>query len=269
METYKEIERSIIKKFRPAIWSKFMRAIKDYNLISPGDKIAVCISGGKDSALLAKCMEEVQKHGNVKFELEYIVMDPGYTKEILDKIKENLKILNIDAHIFRTEIFKIADISKAKSPCFLCARMRRGYLYNFAKNLGCNKIALGHHYDDVLATILLNLTYNGSFGGMRPKLHSDHFVGMELIRPLFLVREDDIIEWARYNDLTFIGCACSVTRKSSGKRLLMKNMIEDLKKYNPDIEKSLFSSINNINLNTVLSYNKDGERYNFLDDYDK
>ena len=268
MEKYKEIERSIIKKFRPCIWSKFMKAVKDYKLISEGDKIAVCISGGKDSALLAKCMEELQKHGNVKFDIEYIVMDPGYTKSVLDKIKENLHILNINAHIFNVPIFKIADMTKAKSPCFLCARMRRGHLYNFAKNLGCNKIALGHHYDDVLATILLNQTYNGCFGGMRPKLHSDHYVGMELIRPLYLVREDNIIEWAKYNGLSFIGCACSVTRKSSGKRILMKKMIGDLKKYNPDVEKSLFASLSNVNLNTVISYNKDGNKYNFLDDYE-
>ena len=272
MERCKEIERSIIKKFRPVIWSKFMRAIKDYNLISPGDKIAVCISGGKDSALLAKCMEEVQKHGNVKFELEYIVMDPGYTKEVLAKIKENLRILSIDAHIFRTEIFKIADISKAKSSCFLCARMRRGYLYNFAKNLGCNKIALGHHYDDVLATILLNLTYNGSFGGMRPKLYSDHFVGMELIRPMYYVKEKDIISWERKNNLEFIKCACKVTEKNNtevleSKREEMKELIKNLKKKYDNIDYNIFRSVEDVNLSTIISYYKGNEKHHFLDEF--
>ena len=193
MEKYKEIERSIIKKFRPSIWHKFVKAIHDYELIKENDKVAVCISGGKDSFLLAKCLEELQRHGKVKFDLEYIIMNPGYTEDVLDKIKKNLKVLNIKAHIFESPIFNI--VNKEKSPCFLCAKMRRGYLYNYAKKLGCNKIALGHHYDDVIETILMNLIYNGMFAGMMPKLKSDNFDGLELIRPLYLVREESILDW--------------------------------------------------------------------------
>ena len=263
-----EIERSIITKFRKEIWRPFTKAVRQYQLVQEGDVIAVCISGGKDSMLLAKCMEELQKHGKVKFEIRYIVMNPGYRPEICEQILENARILGIDIQVFSSDIFDIVD-KQDSSPCYLCARMRRGFLYARAKELGCNKIALGHHFDDVIETILLSILYGGEYKSMPPKLKSTNFAGMELIRPLYLVREDDIIEWARYNDLTFIGCACSVTRKSSGKRLLMKNMIEDLKKYNPDIEKSLFATISNVNLNTVISYNKEGRKYSFLDDYDK
>ena len=269
MDRCKEIERSIIKQYRNKIWSKFIKAIKDYKLVNEGDKIAVCISGGKDSNLLAKCMEELQKHGGYKFDLEYIILDPGYTKEVIEKIKDNLKTLNIKAHIFKIPIFKVADLSDAKSHCYLCARMRRGHLYNYAKKLGCNKIALGHHYDDVLATVLLNLLYNGSYGGMLPKLKSDNFEGMELIRPLYLVREDDIISFCKYNNLSFIGCACSVTRKSSGKRALMKDLIETLNEYNPEASKNIIASLSNVNLNTVMGYKIDGKKHNFLDDFEK
>ncbi len=265
MERYREIEKSIIKKFRKPIWSKFIKAIKNYELVSPGDKIAVCISGGKDSFLLAKCLEELQRHGVIKFSLEFIVMNPGYQEENLTRIKENLKLLNINAHIFDTPIFKVADSSE--SPCYLCAKMRRGYLYDYAQKLGCNKIALGHHMDDVVETILLNLIYNGSYSSMMPKLKSDNFKGMELIRPLYLVREDSIIEFAKYHNLKFIDCACNVTKKSSGKRVLMKKLIKELEKYNKDAFKSIFTSSSNINLNTIISYKIGNEKHIFLDKY--
>ncbi len=265
MEKYREIEKSIIKKYRKEIWSKFVKAVKTYNLINEGDKIAVCISGGKDSFLLAKCMQELQRHGIFKFALEFIIMNPGYNEENINKIKENLDLMGIEAHIFETPIFKVADT--CSSPCYLCAKMRRGYLYDYAKKLGCNKIALGHHMDDVVETILLNLIYNGTYSSMMPKLKSDHFDGLELIRPLYLVREDSIISWKNYNDLTFIDCACSVTKKIGGKRLEMKNLINELEKYNSDALKSIFTSASNVNLNTIISYKKEGEVHNFLDEY--
>ena len=263
MEKYQEVERSIIKKFRPSIWHNFVKAVSNYDLIGENDKIAVCISGGKDSFLLAKCLEELQKHGKIKFDLEYVIMNPGYTDEVLNKIKGNLKILNINAHIFESPIFKI--ISKEKNPCYLCAKMRRGYLYNYAKELGCNKIALGHHFDDVLETILMNLIYNGMYAGMMPKLRSDNFEGMELIRPLYLVEENYIKAWARFNDLTFIGCACKVTSKDTGQRQEMKKLIEELKKYYSKADKCIFTSASNVNLNNVIAYQKDKEKHNFLD----
>lgn len=267
MERYREIEKSVIKKYRKEIWSKFVKAVKDYELINEGDKIAVCISGGKDSFLLAKCMQELQRHGIFKFDLEFIIMNPGYAKENINKIKENLELLNISAHIFETPIFKVADTSS--SPCYLCARMRRGYLYDYAKRLGCNKIALGHHMDDVVETILLNLIYNGSYSSMMPKLKSDNFEGLELIRPLYLIREKDIISWKNYNELEFLDCACSVTKKSGGKRVMMKELIGELEKYNVDAFKSIFTSTSNVNLNTVLGYMKDKEKHSFLEDYKK
>ncbi len=267
MERYREIEKSVIKKYRKEIWSKFVKAVKDYELIDEGDKIAVCISGGKDSFLLAKCMQELQRHGIFKFDLEFIIMNPGYAKENINKIKENLELLNISAHIFETPIFKVADTSS--SPCYLCARMRRGYLYDYAKRLGCNKIALGHHMDDVVETILLNLIYNGSYSSMMPKLKSDNFEGLELIRPLYLIREKDIISWKNYNELEFLDCACSVTKKSGGKRVMMKELIGELEKYNVDAFKSIFTSTSNVNLNTVLGYMKDKEKHSFLEDYKK
>lgn len=221
MEKYREIEKSIIKKYRKDIWSKFVKAVKDYELINENDKVAVCMSGGKDSFLLAKCLEELQRHGIFKFDLEFIIMNPGYNDEILNKIKENLKLLNIKAHIFQTPVFKISETSA--NPCYLCAKMRRGYLYDYAKKLGCNKIALGHHMNDVVETILLNLIYNGAYSSMMPKLKSDNFENIELIRPLYLVKEASIVAWKNYNKLEFIDCACSITKKKSGKRLEMKN----------------------------------------------
>lgn len=268
MEKYREIERSIIKKYRKEIWAKFVKAVKEYELIKENDKIAVCISGGKDSFLLAKCMEELLRHGKFHYDLEFIIMDPGYQKENLEKIKENLEKMNIKAHIFETPVFSVANTSK-ESPCYLCARMRRGYLYSYAKSLGCNKIALGHHMDDVIETLLLNLIYNGYYSGMMPKLHSDNFDKMELIRPLYLVREKDIKSWAKFNELNFIDCACSVTKKGSGKRKEIKELIEKLEEMYSESSKSLLASMSNVNLNTVLSYKKDGKRFTFLEYYDK
>lgn len=267
MERYRLIEKSILKKFRKEIWSKFIKAIKEYELIEENDKIAICISGGKDSFLLAKCMEELQRHGMFKFELEYIIMDPGYTQEVLKKIKTNLNILNLNAHIFKTPIFKIADTKE--SPCYTCAKMRRGYLYDYAQKLGCNKIALGHHMDDVVSTIMLNLIYNGTYSSMMPKLKSDNFKGLELIRPLYLIREKDIIAFKNYNNLEFIDCACLVTKKNSGKRAEMKNIFKYLENYNKDIVKSIFTSTKNVNLNTIIAYKKNKTKHNFLEEYKK
>lgn len=267
MDKYRDIERSIIKKYRKEIWSKFIKAIKEFDLIKENDKIAVCISGGKDSFLMAKCLEELLRHGKFKYELEFIVMNPGYSKKNLDKIKENLDILNINAHIFETPIFKVAD--NTENPCYLCAKMRRGYLYDYAKRLGCNKIALGHHFDDVIETVLLNMLYTGQFSSMMPKLYSDNFEAMELIRPLYFIREKDIISFAKYNELEFLDCACSVTRKNSGKRKEMKKLIEELNHIYPDAEKCIYRSTCNVNLNTLIAYKKDGEKHNFLDEYQK
>ena len=202
----KEIERSIIKKYRKKIFVPFVKAIKEFNLIEENDKIMVCISGGKDSFLLAKCMQEIKKHGKFNFDLEFIVMNPGYTIENINKIKENLSKLNIDAHIFDTPIFEVAD--KTDNPCYMCAKMRRGYLYSYAKKLGCNKIALGHHFNDVIETVLLNMIFTGNFSSMVPKVKSTNFENMSLIRPLYYVREEDIIRWAKYNELEFLDCAC-------------------------------------------------------------
>ena len=263
----KEIERSIVKKFRKPIWSKFIRAIKDYQLIEENDKIAVCISGGKDSMLLAKLLEELKKHGKINFDIEYIIMNPGYTEEHLTQIKNNLSILNINAHIFETPIFQIAD--KTENPCYMCAKMRRGYLYDEAKQLGCNKIALGHHFNDVVETILLNLIFNGSYSSMMPKLHSDHFENMQLIRPMYYIKEEDIIAWSKYNNLTFIDCACSVTKKNSGKRQVVKELVKELKKINEDADRSILKSTSNVNLDTIIAYKQNGTLTHFLENYDK
>ena len=256
MDRCLEIERSIITKYRKKIWANFIKAIKEFELVNDGDVIAVCISGGKDSMLLAKCMQELKKHKKINFELKFIIMDPGYNEETLVKINDNLKILNIEALIFKTEIFKIADSIDTKSPCYMCARMRRGNLYNKAQELGCNKIALGHHFDDVIETILLNMIYNGEFSSMMPKLHSDNFLGMELIRPLYYINESDIISWAKYNNLSFIDCACSVTKKNIGKRKEIKKLVKDLKDIYPEAHKCILSSTRNVNLNTLLGYKK-------------
>lgn len=265
-----EIERSIITKFRKEIWRPFTKAVRQYQLIQEGDVIAVCISGGKDSMLLAKCMEEVQKHGKVKFEIRYIVMNPGYRPEIYEQILENAKTLGIDLEVFSSNIFDIVD-KQVHSPCYLCARMRRGFLYARAKELGCNKVALGHHFDDVIETIMLSILYGGEYKSMPPKLRSTNFDGMELIRPLYLVREDAIVRWAHYNGLTFINCACKFTdsSKSSSKRLEIKQLIHQLEEKNPNIGANIFKSSENVNIETILAIKKDGEKINFLDNYDK
>jgi tRNA(Ile)-lysidine synthase TilS/MesJ len=266
----KEIEKSIIKKYRKEIWSKFIEAINDYELIKENDKIAVCISGGKDSMLLAKCMQELKKHGKIKFDLEFITMDPGYHKDNLELIKKNAETLNIPLTIFNTDIFEVVSKYGKNEPCYLCARMRRGHLYNKAKELGCNKIALAHHLDDVIETILLNMFYNGRYGSMLPKLHSDNFEGMELIRPMYKVKEEDVKSWAKSNELEFINCGCMITVcSSSSKRAEIKKLIKELKRINPSIDKNIFKSSENINLNTVIGYHKDEKHYSFLDKYDE
>lgn len=269
MEKYREIEKSIIKKYRKEIWSKFVKAVKEYELITPNDKIAVCISGGKDSFLLAKCLEELKRHGQFDFGLEFIIMNPGYQEEHLSQIQENLKKLNIDAHIFSSDIFDVTSLHGGDNPCYLCARMRRGFLYSKARELGCNKIALGHHFNDVIETVLMNIVYTGQFASMPPKLHSTNFKGMELIRPLYLVHEEDIISWAKFNDLKFIDCACSVTKKKSGKRKEIKGLIAHLKTIYPDADLNLFKCSMNTNVDTLLGYKKDGKRISFLENYEK
>ncbi len=265
MERYQEIERSIIKKFRPSIWHRFVKAVSDYNLIEEDDKIAVCISGGKDSFLLAKCLEELQKHGKIKFDLEYIIMNPGYSNKVLLDIKNNLDILNIKAHIFDSNIFKV--IKNEKNPCYLCARMRRGYLYNYAKKLGCNKIALGHHFDDAVQTILLNLIYNDMYAGMMPKLKSENFEGMELIRPLYLVREDDIIAFFIFYGISFTGCGCGNLQKTLGKREEVKKVINFLKSIYHDADINILNSMSNVKVDKVINYFSLDKKNNFLDRY--
>lgn len=275
MEKYKEIERSIIKKYRKEIWSKFVRAVQDYNLVEENDNIMVCISGGKDSFLLAKCIQELERHGKVKFNAHYVVMNPGYNEYNLKYINDNAKILNVPIEIFNTDIFEVVTSLDTKSPCYLCARMRRGYLYNKAQELGCNKIALGHHFDDVIETTLLSMFYGSEIKTMMPKLHSDNYEGIELIRPLYLVKEDAIISWRNYNELTFINCACRFTEECSlindgtSKRKEMKELIKTLRKKNKDIDYNIFKSLDNINLNCVLGTKKDGVYHSFLDDYDQ
>ncbi len=272
MEKYKEVERSIIKTYRKEIWGRFVKAVKDYNLISEGDKIMGCMSGGKDSFLLAKCMQELVLHGDVKFSCEYVIMDPGYKKENRELIENNAKLLNIPVKIFESDIFSVVENVDFKSPCYFCARMRRGHLYNKASELGCNKIALGHHFDDVIETTLLSMFYGSEIKTMMPKLHSDNFEGIELIRPLYLIKEASIISWKNSNDLDFINCACRFTEKgnqSDSKRLEIKKLIKELKKTNREIDNNIFKSMDNINLNCILGTKKDGVYKSFLDEYDK
>lgn len=275
MENYEKIERSIITKYRKDIWSKFTRAITDYELIAENDNIMVCISGGKDSFLLAKCFQELQKHGKVKFNLRYVVMDPGYNEYNRQFIIDNAKTLNVPIEIFNTDIFDVVSTVDSKSPCYLCARMRRGYLYNKAQELGCNKIALGHHFDDVIETSLLSMFYASEIKTMLPKLHSDNFKGIELIRPLYLVKEDAIISWRKYNELTFINCACRFTEGCSlindgtSKRKELKELIKKLKQTNPEIDKNIFRAFSNVNMNCILGWHKDGQKSSFLDEYDQ
>lgn len=275
MERYKEIERSIIKKYRKEIWAKFVKAVKDYKLINENDRVMVCISGGKDSFLLAKCVQELQKHGGIPFEACYVCMNPGYNEANKIKIFENAKILNINLEMFNSDIFEVANTLNEKSPCYMCARMRRGHLYNKAKELGCNKIALGHHFDDVIETTLLSMFYGSEVKTMLPKLHSENFENIELIRPLYLVKENSILAWAKYNNLEFINCACKFTERVSlsdepvSKRKEMKELIKYLRELNPDIDYNIFKSLDNINLNCVLGIKKNGIYKSFMDEYDK
>ena len=272
---YVEIEQSIRKKFRKTIWCRFTRAVREYELVKEGDKIAVCISGGKDSMLMAKLFQELKRHNKFNFEVVFLVMDPGYSPANRQIIEANAKRMNIPITIFETDIFD-AVFNIEKSPCYLCARMRRGHLYSKAKELGCNKIALGHHYDDVIETILMGMLYGAQMQTMMPKLHSTNFEGMELIRPLYLIREDDIKKWRDSNDLHFIQCACKFTdtcstcgSENTSKRVEVKNLIRQLKETNPFVEANIFKSVENVNLSTVIAYKQGGVKHHFLDDYDK
>lgn len=272
MERYQEIEHSLHKKFSKTIWSKFISSIQEYELLSPGDCVAVCVSGGKDSMLLAKLFQQLQKISNFPFELKFLSMDPGYRPENRQLIEENAALMQIPLHIFDARILDVVNQTD-HSPCYLCARMRRGNLYANAKALGCNKIALGHHFDDVIETVLMSMLYGSQIRTMMPKVHSDNFGGMELIRPLYLVREREIIRWANYNRLTFLRCACDFTAKAAeeegySKRDEIKKMIAALEKGNPQVPHNIFQSIHHVNLQTVVGYVQDGETHSFLEHYD-
>ena len=269
------VELSIRKKFKKKIWSKFTKAVREYELVKEGDRIAVCISGGKDSMLMAKLFQELKRHNKFNFEVKFLVMDPGYSPENRKVIEENARKMKIPIQIFESNIFESVFLIE-KPPCYICARMRRGYLYNFAQQMGCNKIALGHHYDDVIETILMGMLYSAQVQTMMPKLHSTNFEGMELIRPMYLIREDDIKAWRDYNDLHFIQCACKFTdtcttcnnEENQSKRMEIKKLIAELKKTNPFVEGNIFKSVENVNLDTVVGYKAKGVRHNFLDTYD-
>lgn len=276
--TCKDVERSIVKRFRKEIWRPFVKAVNEYEMIQDGDKIAVCISGGKDSMLMAKLFQELERHGRKNFDVEYLVMNPGYNELNYQTILDNAKLLNVPITVFESDIFDtVAKENIGGSPCYLCARMRRGYLYSKAKELGCNKIALGHHFDDVIETIVMGMLYGGQVQTMMPKLHSTNFEGMELIRPLYLVREDYIKRWRDYNKLHFIQCACRFTEscascggtEKGSKRAEIKELIRELAKKDPVIEMNIFRSVENVNLNTVIAYKENGVKHHFLDDYDK
>ena len=272
LEPYQLVERSIITKYRKVLWNPFIEAVKRYEMIQPGDRIAVCISGGKDSMLLAKLMQQLQKHSDFPFELVFLVMDPGYNELNRQKIESNAALLNIPVTIFESDIFEVAD-SAGKSPCYLCARMRRGYLYSRAQELGCNKIALGHHFNDVVETTLISMFYGSQLQAMLPKLHSTNFEGMTLIRPLYCVHEDDIIAWARDNTLEFIQCACRLTERSAAdtgdvnvsKRKEIKLLLRRLRQGNPNIEKSIFNSIHVVALDTMPGFKTGGVEHSFLE----
>ena len=273
--TAKEIEKSIQKKFHKQLFSKFAKAVRDYRLVQEGDKIAVCISGGKDSMLMAKLFQELKKHRKVSFELEFLVMDPGYLERNRMLLEHNARQMGIPVAVFASDIFD-AVYGIEKSPCYLCARMRRGHLYNQARELGCNKIALGHHYDDVIETILMGMLYGGQVQTMMPKLHSTNFKGMELIRPMYYIREEDIIHWRDYNGLSFLQCACRFTEdytrcgedgQSGSKRLEIKHLIAEMKKINPFVEGNIFKSVENVNLSTIIAYKEHGLKHHFLEWY--
>lgn len=274
LKEYQLIERSIVKKYRKSIWNPFIEAVKKYELIQPNDKIAVCISGGKDSMLLAKLMQQLQRHSEIPFEQIFLVMDPGYNKINREKIESNAAKLNVPITVFETDIFDIAN-SVTQTPCYLCARMRRGHLYNKAKELGCNKIALGHHLSDVIETTVMGMFYGSQIQAMLPKLHSQNFEGMELIRPMYCINEDAVNAWKRYNNLDFIQCACRFTEHISesgdgigeSKRQEVKMLIRELRKANPNIEKSIYNSIHSVCLDTMPGYKTKGEYHSFLDEY--
>ena len=276
LDTCQLIERSIIRKYRKELWNPFVAAVKRYELIQAGDRIAVCISGGKDSMLMAKLMQELHRHTEVPFELVFLVMDPGYNELNRLKIEQNAALLQIPITVFETNVFEVANGSE-KNPCYLCARMRRGYLYSQAKKLGCNKIALGHHFNDVIETTVMAMFYGSQLQAMPPKLHSSNFEGMELIRPLYCVHEEDILAWKRYNDLEFIQCACRFTENCAvcdnggggSKRQEIKTLLRRLKRDNPDIEKSIFNSIHAVCLDTMVGYKYKGQACSFLDRYDE
>ena len=275
-EKQKDVEKSIRKKFHKGLFTPFAKAINRYEMLEEGDKVAVCISGGKDSMLMAKLFQELKRHNKFPFELVFLVMDPGYNEKNRQQIELNAKMLGVPIEIFESTIFDAVDTVE-KSPCYLCARMRRGYLYSKAKELGCNKIALGHHYDDVIETILMGMLYGAQVQTMMPKLRSTNFEGMELIRPMYLIREEDILKWRDYNDLTFIQCACHFTENCSvqredgtfaSKRLETKHLIAEMKKFNPHVETNIFKSVENVALSTVIQYkDKDGVKHHFLEDY--
>ena len=272
----RDVEQSIRKKFRKKIWRMFAKAINTYDLVKEGDKIAVCISGGKDSMLMAKLFQELKLHNKFEFEVKFLVMDPGYSPENRKVIEGNARKLNIPITIYESDIFE-SVYNVEKSPCYLCARMRRGYLYKFAKDMGCNKIALGHHYDDVIETILMGMLYSGQVQTMMPKLHSTNYEGMELIRPLYLIREQDIKSWCRYNDLHFIQCACKFTdtcttcnnEENRSKRVEIKELIKTLKQVNPYVEGNIFKSVENVSLEAIVAYKIDGVKHSFLETYDE
>lgn len=276
MESYQLIERSIIKKFRKELWNPFTVALKRYELIQAGDRIAVCISGGKDSMLMAKLIQELQRHSDVPFEAVYLVMDPGYNEINRQKIESNARLLHIPITIFESNIFEVANSSE-KNPCYLCARMRRGHLYSKAKELGCNKIALGHHFNDVIETTVMGMFYGAQLQAMPPKLHSTSFPGMTLIRPMYCIHEEDILAWKRYNDLEFIQCACRFTESCTmcdnggggSKRQEVKTLLRRLKRDNPNIEKSIFRSIHAVSLDTMVGYKSDGQEHSFLERFDR
>jgi len=275
LEPYEKIERSIITKYRKELWHPFIDAVAKYQLVNEGDRIAVCISGGKDSFCMAKLMQELERHGKVKFEAVYLVMDPGYNEINRAKIESNAALLHVPIQIYESNIFDVAN-SQDHSPCYLCAKMRRGWLYNKAKELGCNKIALGHHFDDVIETTVMSMFYSSQIRAMLPKLHSDHFEGMELIRPMYKVHEQDIIAWRRYNELEFIQCACRFTENCSicdnggggSKRQEIKNLIRRMKRDTPDLDQSIFNAIHSVCLDTMPGWTYHGEEHSFLEDYD-
>lgn len=275
LDRVKEIERSIVKKYHKEIWTNFVKAVKEYELIKEGDRIAVCISGGKDSFLLAKLMQELKRHRKFEYELKFIVMDPGYNSENRKLIEENAKLLDIPIEIFHSEIFDVV-VDIEKSPCYLCARMRRGHLYSKAKELGCNKIALGHHFDDAIETVLMGMFYAGKYETMMPKLHSMNFEGMELIRPMYMVREEYIKAWVNYNGLRFLRCACRFTEEQeklgdegTSKRAEMKELVKEMSKVNKSVATNIFKSMSHVNLETVIAYKYGGKKHSFLDEYDR